>query len=53
MIPKDWPAFLRGDKNKEELFTLLAEEMSKIVVEGKNILITSKEEAKKTDEPPM
>ena len=49
MIPKDWPAFLRDNKNKE-LFTLLAEEINKIVVEGKTILVTSKEEVKKTDD---
>ena len=50
MICKDWPALLREDKNKEELFTLLAEKMSKIVVEGKTISVTSKEEVKKTDD---
>ena len=47
MIPKDWAAFLRDDKNKEELFNLLAEEISKIDVEGKTILVTSKENVKK------
>ena len=50
MIPKDWAAFLREDKNKEELFSLLAEEISKIVVVGKTILVTSKENVKKTDD---
>ena len=50
MIPKDWAAFLRDDKNKEELFNLLAEEISKIDVEGKIILVTSKENVKKIDD---
>ena len=50
IIPKDWAAFLRNEKNKEELFSLLAEEISKIVVEGKTILVTSKEKVEKTDD---
>ena len=50
MIPKDWAAFLRDDKNKEELFNLLAEEISKIDVEGKTILVTSKENVKMPDD---
>ena len=49
MTPKDWAAFLRDDKNKE-LFNLLAEEISKVDVEGKTILVTSKENVKRTDD---
>ena len=50
MIHKYWAAFLRGVKYKEELFSLLAEEISNIVVEGKTILVTSKEKVDKTDD---
>ena len=50
MIHKYWAAFFRGVKDKEELFSLLAEEISNIVVEGKTILVTSKEKVYKTDD---
>jgi hypothetical protein len=40
---KNWLLFLQVDENKEELFTLLAEELSQIFKSGKIIVATHKE----------
>ena len=45
MVPRNWQEFFRLDDTKKELFLFLSEQVMKMAIEGKQIIVTKGEEA--------
>ena len=44
MVPRNWQEFLGLDNNKKELFLFLSEQVVRIAIEGRQIIVTKGEE---------
>ena len=44
MVPRNWQEFFRLDDTKKELFLFLSEQVMKMAIEGKHIIVTKGEE---------
>ena len=44
MVPQNWQEFLRLDNNKKELFLFLSEQVVKMEIEGRQIIVTKGKE---------
>ena len=44
MVPRNWQEFLRLDNNKKELLLLFSEQVVKMAIEGRQIIVTKGEE---------
>ena len=42
VVPQNWQEFLRLDNNKKELFLFLSEQVVKMAIEGRQIIVTNK-----------
>ena len=42
VVPQNWQEFLRLDNNKKELFLFLSEQVVKMEIEGRQIIVTNK-----------
>ena len=40
VVPQNWQEFLRLDNNKKELFLFLSEQVVKMAIEGRQIIVT-------------